>query len=79
MPITAVLRKRAMARGVFDGSRAWAVVWVVLVGAKLLRKLGADKPEAVFSQEIEPGGAFLIRNGDRRATVVGGAGVEVKG
>ncbi|HUF32561.1 MAG TPA: hypothetical protein VMN58_05040 [Acidimicrobiales bacterium] len=77
MPITTVLRKKAMARGLFEGSKAWVVVWVVLVGAKLLRKL--DKPVVVFRQELEPGGAFLIRNGDRRVTIVGGSGVEVEG
>jgi hypothetical protein len=79
MPVTKVLRKKAFVRGLLDGSRGWAILWATLTGVSLLRRLAQDKPEVVFRQELEPGGAFVIRNGERRATVIGDAEVKTKG
>jgi hypothetical protein len=79
MPLTKVVRKKAFVRGLLEGKRSWALLWAVLTGAKLLRKLGEDKPEVVFRQVLEPGGAFIIRAGERPATVIGDAEVSTKG
>lgn len=70
-----LLRRQAMLRGVLGGSRNWTVVWAVLVGVRLLRRLTADKPEIVYRHTLAPGAGLVIRNGDRPVTVLGTADV----
>jgi hypothetical protein len=78
MPATAVLRKKALVRGPLGGSRNWTVLWAVLTGARLLRRLAQDKPDIVFRQVLEPGEAFVIRAGDEPVTVAGATEVKRK-
>lgn len=72
------LRRKALFSGPLGGSRNWTVVWIVLTGMKLLRRLAGSQPEVVFRQVLEPGGAFVIRNGERKATVVSPGPVSVE-
>ncbi len=54
------LYRRAQMRGLFGGSRAWTVVWTVLFGARMLKKLGSREPETVYSEVLGPGETLLI-------------------
>jgi hypothetical protein len=66
------LRRRAMVRGPFGGSREWTAVWALLVGARLVRRLTRHRPEVVFSHEIEPGESLLISGDGGEARIFGG-------
>jgi hypothetical protein len=55
------LRRRAQLRGVVGGSRGWTILWVVLMGGRLLRRVTSDKPEVVFTRKLRPGEALVIR------------------
>ena len=59
------LYRRAQLKGVFGGSRGWTVVWAVLLGGRLLRRLTARKPKVVYSSRLRPGQALVIRSGER--------------
>lgn len=67
------LRKRATMAGPLGGSRQWTIVWAVLVGARLLRRLTKPKVEVVFSETLQPGESLLISGDDREPRIVGGA------
>lgn len=67
-----LLRAKATTAGILGGSKPWTVVWVLLIGAKVLRRLTADKPEIVFSATLEPGQAFVVSARDREPVVYGG-------
>ena len=59
------LYRRAQLKGLFGGSRGWTVVWAVLLGGRLLRRLTAPKPKVVYSSRLRPGQALVIRSGER--------------
>lgn len=65
------LYRRAQAQGLLGGNRTWSIVWAVLFGLRLLRRLTKDEPKVVYSEELEPGQAIIIRNGDRPVRVLG--------
>lgn len=67
------LRRRARARGPLGGSREWTIVWAVLVGVRVLRRLTRPKPEIVFRGEVRAGESLLI-SGDDLAHRVAGSG-----
>jgi hypothetical protein len=67
------LYRRAQIKGLFGGSRGWTLVWAVLLGGRVLRRLMAAKPEVVYSARLRPGEALVIRSGDRPVPVVGPA------
>jgi hypothetical protein len=47
---------------VVGGSRGWTIVWAVLVGGRLLRRLTKDEPKVIFTRELRPGEALVIRS-----------------
>ena len=63
------LYRRAQMRGLFGGSRPWTIVWTVLLGARLLRRVFRDKPDIVFSEELADGETLVISTKDREARV----------
>ena len=67
------LRRRAMVKGLFGGSRGWTVVWAVLLGVRLVKRFTGNVPEVVLTQEIKPGEALLISGIDRDPKVLGGS------
>jgi hypothetical protein len=56
------LRRRAQLKGVVGGSRGWTILWAVLMGGRLLRRLTSDKPEVIYTHELRPGEALVIRS-----------------
>lgn len=63
------LQRRAMLRGPFGGSRPWTVLWAVLLGARLFKRVTRSGPDVVFTGTLEPGASLLITAGDREPTV----------
>lgn len=61
----ALLRRRAMRRGPFGGSKGWTYLWLVLLAARMLRKLTRGKEEILLTETIEPGQTFIISGGRR--------------
>ena len=66
------LRRRAMLRGPFGGSKQWTLVWAVLFGLRLIRRVTHREPQVVFCEELRPGESLLIAGIDRDPRVVGG-------
>ncbi|HYD10700.1 MAG TPA: hypothetical protein VEA78_11405 [Acidimicrobiales bacterium] len=60
-----LLRRRALLKGPFGGSRGWTYVWAVLFGARLLKRLTAGKEELLLREEIQPGETLIISGGRR--------------
>lgn len=54
------LYRRAQMKGLFGGSRGWTIVWTVLLGARMLKKLGDREAKAVYSEVLGPGETLLI-------------------
>lgn len=69
----ASLRRRAVLKGPFGGSRGWTAVWAVLLAARLLKRLTTPKPQVLLREEVRPGESLLISGIDREPTVIGGA------
>jgi hypothetical protein len=67
-----LLYRQAQLRGLLGGSRGWTVLWGLLFGARLVRRVTSDKPQVVYRQKIVPGQVLVIRNGDRPVRVLGG-------
>jgi hypothetical protein len=65
------LRRRAAVKGLLGGSRSWLVVWVVLFGLRLLRRITHQKEKVVFSEELKPGQTLVISASDREPKVIG--------
>ena len=68
----AILYRLARARGLFGDSRTWRLVWGVLFGARLIRRVMGDKPEVVYRERLRPGQVLVVRDGDRPVQVLGG-------
>jgi hypothetical protein len=58
--LSALLRTKAVRKGLIGGSRGWMVVGVVVYGWKALRWLSARNPELVSVERIEPGQTVQI-------------------
>ena len=56
------LRRRAQFKGVVGGSRGWTILWAVLMGGRLLRRVTSDKPEVVFTRKLHPGESVVVRS-----------------
>ncbi len=56
------LRRTAQFRGVIGGSRGWTIVWAVIMGGRVLRRLTTDKPEVLYTHAMRPGEALVIRS-----------------
>lgn len=72
-----LIARQAVLRGLLGGNRNWLLVWGVVVGLRLVRRITADKPEVLYRHKLEPGAGVVIRNGDRPVTVVGEADVRL--
>jgi hypothetical protein len=66
------LRRRAQLKGVVGGSRGWTIVWAVLIGGRLLRRLASDEEKVVFRRKLQPGEAVVIRAAKPGAEPSGG-------
>lgn len=66
------LYRRAQTKGLLGGNKTWSMVWAVLFGLRIVRRLTRSKPEVVYSEKLEPGEAIVIRNGERPVRVLGG-------
>jgi hypothetical protein len=60
--VLSYLRRRAQMRGVVGGSRGWTILWAVLMGGRLLRRLTSDQPKVVYTRTLRPGEALVIRS-----------------
>lgn len=56
------LSRYATTRGIFGGSRAWAVVAVATWAVRLLRRSGAREAQPVYSEVLRPGEVLEIRH-----------------
>jgi hypothetical protein len=56
------LRRRAQFKGVVGGSRGWTILWAVLMGGRLLRRVSSDKPEVLFTRKLQPGESVVVRS-----------------
>jgi hypothetical protein len=65
------LFRRGLLKGVLGGSGPWTVLWVVIAGVRILRRLLRDEPEVVYSEKLEPGQALVISAKDREPKVIG--------
>jgi hypothetical protein len=66
------VRRLALVRGPFGGSRQWTLVWTLLLCVRLLRRFTRGKEEVVFSHSLRPGEALLISGDGHEPRVVGG-------
>jgi hypothetical protein len=67
-----LLYRQAQLRGLLGGSRPWMILWVVLAGRRLLRRLTTDAPEIVYSEELADGQTIVVSAGEREPRVLGG-------
>ena len=58
--LSAVVRSKAVRKGLIGGSRGWMVVGVLVYGWKALRWLTTRRPELVSVERIEPGQTVQI-------------------
>lgn len=68
-----LLYRRAQVRGLLGGSRPWTVLWAVLLGVRILKRLFGDREEIVLSERLEDGQTLVISARDREPRVIGGA------
>jgi len=60
--LTRLLRTRAFSRGVLGGNRGWLVLWGVLVGARVVRRVAGNKPRVLLCEPLAPGEVLVIRH-----------------
>lgn len=58
------LYRRAQVQGLLGRSRSWRVVWAVLFGGRLLRRVAAPKPDVVYSEVLSPDQVLVISHED---------------
>lgn len=56
-----LIRRRAVAKGVFGGDRSWQVIAGIIYGAKFLRKNLGKQPQTLISETLKPGEVMTIR------------------
>lgn len=54
------LYRRGMFKGLFGGSKGWTLVWAVIFGTRMLKKLGGSESKTVYSEVVHPGESLLI-------------------
>jgi hypothetical protein len=65
--VLSYLRRRAQLKGVVGGSRGWTLLWALLVGGRMLRRLTSEQPRTLFSRKLRPGEVVVIRSEGRGA------------
>jgi hypothetical protein len=58
---TAYLRRGALYKGVFGGSRGWLAVGAVVWGPRLVRKAMGRNEEVVTTEVLRPGDVVCLR------------------
>jgi hypothetical protein len=56
-----LIRRQALARGVFGNDRLWRAVAVVVFGSSLLKKLFGRTEEIVTTERLEIGQSMIVR------------------
>ncbi len=69
--MAAYLYRRARLKGPFGGSKGWTVLWAVIIGRRVLKRLATDKPDIVYRKRLRPGEAVVISDRDRPAGIIG--------
>jgi hypothetical protein len=64
--------RRAQAKGLLGGSKAWSVLWGLLFARRILRRFLRDEPEILFRKKLGPNETIVVREGERPVKVVGG-------
>jgi hypothetical protein len=59
--VIAFLRRRGMLKGVLGGNRFWTAIWVATALTGVIRRFAGDKPDVVYSEELQPGDALVIK------------------
>ena len=67
--MSSYLSRRARVKGLLGGSRPWTLLWAVLLGARVLRRVLRDKPDVVFSESLAEGETLVITTKDRKPRV----------
>jgi hypothetical protein len=57
---TAALRRNALTKGLFGGSRGWMAVGVAVYGPRLMKKALGRSEQVVATERLEPGQAIRI-------------------
>ncbi len=60
-----LLLRNGFRKGVMGGNRVWMVLGGVGLLLRVLKKLGGDEPEVVYSEELPVGSAIVIANEPR--------------
>ena len=58
------LRRRAQFKGVIGGSRGWTILWSILIGGRVLRRLTTDEEKVVYRRKLRPGESLVVRSED---------------
>lgn len=48
-------------KGVFEASRPWLITGGVAVGIRLLQRVARQGPDTVYSEDLAPGEAVVVR------------------
>jgi hypothetical protein len=55
-----LLRRNALYKGLFGGSRGWLAVGAVMFGGRLLRRVAGKTEEVLTVEKLQPGQAIRI-------------------
>lgn len=58
--MVAALRRAGFRKGVVGGNRAFLVIWMVLGGVRLLKRLSGRGDKVVYCEELAPGERLII-------------------
>ena len=61
--IVRLLVRNGLRRGLMGGSRPWLILGGIGATLKILRKLGGNEPEVVYSEELGAGQTLVIAHG----------------
>jgi len=60
LSLSALIRSRALQRGILGSSPLWRAVAVVVFGRRLLKRIFGKTPENLGTEKLEPGQAVHI-------------------
>ena len=58
-----LLLRNGARKGLFGNSRTWLILGGIGATLKILRKLGGNEPEVVYSEELGAGQTLVIAHG----------------
>jgi hypothetical protein len=56
------LARTGLRKGLIDGSRPWLVIGTTAAAIRVVRRFTRHEPDVVFSEELEPGHALVIKH-----------------